>query len=304
MVSSKPAGLCDGRRSAGPRFLGSRDADSTDGLRMNMYWIYNLPEWLLCVLIVATFAGLALAGLFASRPLVGWLVGRSPKHNDIVSYFFAGIGVFYGLALGLIAVATWQNYTDVDGVVSAEAAAVASFYRDLDGYPQALRCQAEAMVRDYTQTVINTEWPGHKRGIALEDVDALLDRLENQLMAFEPGNDREKIAHAEALRSLNTVLDQRRLRLQSVTTGLPAALWAVVLAGAVINAILTYLFWVENVWLHAALDAILAIFVALLVFLTAAMDNPFRGDFSVSPDAFQTILDHVMSPTGTSLSAK
>ena len=117
------------------------------------------------------------------------------------------------------------------------------------------------------------------------------------LMSFEPTKEREKISHAEVLRSWDTLLEQRRLRLQAVTTGLPAALWAVVLVGALINGILTYLFWVENFWLHAILVALLAIFIALLVFLTAAMDNPFRGEFSVSSDAFQTILDKVMTPT-------
>ena len=68
---------------------------------MSMYWIYDLSNWLLCALIVAIFVGFALAGLFISRPIVGRLVGHSPKHNDIVSFFFAGMGVFYGLALGL-----------------------------------------------------------------------------------------------------------------------------------------------------------------------------------------------------------
>ena len=59
---------------------------------MSMYWIYDLSNWLLCSLIVLTFVGLALIGLFITRPLVGWLVGRSPKHNDIVSFFFAQHG--------------------------------------------------------------------------------------------------------------------------------------------------------------------------------------------------------------------
>jgi hypothetical protein len=40
---------------------------------------------------------------------------------------------------------------------------------------------------------------------------------------------------------------------------------------------------------------VLAVFIGLLVFLTAAMDNPFRGEFSVSSEAFQTILEKVMS---------
>ena len=36
---------------------------------MTFYWIYDLPNWLLCSLIVATFVGLSLAGLFISRPI-------------------------------------------------------------------------------------------------------------------------------------------------------------------------------------------------------------------------------------------
>jgi hypothetical protein len=263
---------------------------------MTLYWIYDLPNWLLCLLIVSVFVGLAIAGLFLSRPIVRRLVGSSTKHNDVVSYFFAAMGVFYGLALGLIAVATWENYTEIDGVVSTEAAALASLYRDLDGYPQPLRGRLETMMRDYTKLVIEKEWPAHKQGIALEDGDAILDRFENEAMSFEPVREREKIAHAEALHSLDTVLEQRRLRLQSVNTGLPAALWSVVLIGALLNGILTYLFWIENVPLHAALVALLAVFIAVLVFLTAAMDNPFRGEFSVTSDAFQTILDKVMRP--------
>jgi hypothetical protein len=266
---------------------------------MSFYWIYDLPNWLLCVLIVALFIGLALTGLFISRPIVRRLTGSSPKHNDLVSYFLGSMGVFYGLALGLIAVATWENYTEIDVVVSTEAAAVASLFRDLDGYPQPLRDRLETLLRDYTRVVIDKEWPAHKQGIPLEDGDVLLDRFENDVMSFDPSREREKIAHAEVLRSLDTVLEQRRLRLQAVTTGLPAALWAVVLIGALLNGILTYLFWVENIVLHAILVGILATFIASLIFLTAAMDNPFRGDFSVSSDVFQTIHEKVMSPSAS-----
>ena len=198
---------------------------------MTLYWIYDLPNWLLVRLIVAIFVGLALAGLFVSRPIVGRLVGSSPKHNDIVSYFFAGMGVFYGLALGLIAVATWENYTEIDGVVSTEAAAAASFYRDLTATRSPCAGKLETMMRDYTRVVIEKEWPAHKKGVALEDGDAILESLENEVMNFEPVKEREKIVHAEVLQSLDTVLDQRRLRLQAVSTGLPAALWSVVLSG-------------------------------------------------------------------------
>ncbi len=262
---------------------------------MTMYWIYDLHNWALGVLIISFFVVTSLIGLFATRPIVRRLLGPTGNCNDVVSYFFAGIGVFYGLALGLIAVATWENYSDIDGVVSTESAALASLYRDLDGYPQPMRGRLESMMRDYTRLVIEKEWPAHKKGEALEDGDVKLDEIEDEVMNFDPTKEREKIVQAEVLRSLDTVQEQRRLRLQAVPTGLPAALWSVVLVGALLNILLTYLFWVENLSIHAILVGMLAIFIGLLVFLTAAMDNPFRGEFSISADAFQTVLENVMT---------
>jgi hypothetical protein len=261
---------------------------------MSMYWIYDLPNWLLGVGTVAVFVGLSLAGLFASGPPVRRLLGASPVHNDVVSWVFAGIGVFYGLAVGLIAVATWEDYTDVDGLVSKEAAALSGLYKDLDGYPQPFRGRLEEMLRGYTRYVIEHDWPAHRQGKVVDEGSEVLDGVEDAIMAFEPTREREKLVHAEILRSLDEVVELRRLRLQAVTTGLPNALWSVVLIGAVLNIALTYLFWVENRALHALLVAVLATFIALLIFLIAAMDNPFRGEFSVPPDAFQMVLDNVM----------
>jgi hypothetical protein len=265
---------------------------------MSMYWIYDIANWQLAVLVVVSFVALSLLGLVIARPLVRRLLKASTVYNDVVSYFFAGVGVFYGLALGLIAVATWENFTEVDGQVSQEAAALAGLYRDFDGYPEPLRGRVESALRDYTRFVIEKEWPAHRRGEAPETGTAMLDAIENDIMTFEPVKEREKIAHTEVMDSLESVIAQRRLRLQAVGTGLPASLWAVVLIGAGLTILLTYLFWVENLSLHSMLVAVLAAFIALLVFLTAAMDNPFRGQFSVASDVFQVVLDEVMRAPG------
>jgi hypothetical protein len=261
-----------------------------------MYWIYDIPNWALGVLTVAVFMGGALIGLFASRPWARRVLNASPQHNDIVSYFVSAIGVFYGLSLGLIAVGTWENFGEVDGLISKEAAGLAALYRDFDGYSQPLRGRLEDKLRDYTRTTIEKDWPAHQRGEAPEDGSRILDELEDEMLSFEPHLEREKIAHAAALRSLEVVNEQHRLRLEAVGTGLPASLWCVVFIGALLNIALTYLFWVENLTLHALLVAVMATFIALLIFLTAAMDNPFRGEFSVSPDNFKEVLDQVMSP--------
>ncbi len=261
---------------------------------MTFYWIYDLGNLELGLLIIASCVVAALAGLFLSRPLVRRLLDGSDRYNDLVSWVFAGIGVFYGLALGLIAVGTWENFSGVDGQISQEAASLGTLYNDLDGYPSPLREQLEAELRAYTRFIVEKDWPAHRKGEEDEAGTRMLHDLEDQVMAFEPVKEREKILHAEVIRSLDDVVDARRLRLGSVGTGLPAALWFVVLFGAVLNTSLMYLFWVENIKLHATLVAIFATFVALLLYLTAVMDNPFRGQFSVAPDNYQDVLDKVM----------
>jgi hypothetical protein len=85
------------------------DSESTGDPVMNMYWIYDLHNWVLCTMIVSVFLVSSLIGLYATRPMVRRLLGPSGHCNDVVRYFFAGIGVLYGLALGLITLSTWQN---------------------------------------------------------------------------------------------------------------------------------------------------------------------------------------------------
>jgi hypothetical protein len=262
-----------------------------------MYWIYDIPNWLLFVLMTVSFAVVSVAGFHMTRPFVRRVVDASGKYNDVTNYYFAAIGVLYGLTLGLIAVGTWQNFNDADSKASKEANSLGALYRDLDGYPTELRSEAENMLRSYMQVVMEKEWPAHQKGEVLDAGDLILEELENKIMAFEPASETQKIAHTEVIKSLNTAVENRGFRIQSVSTALPGVLWAVVLIGAVVNIALTYLFWVENTKLHSLLIAALSSSLAMLIFLTAAMDNPYRGEFSVSTDAYKYVVDHVMTKT-------
>jgi hypothetical protein len=261
---------------------------------MNLYWIYDFENWQLGLMIVSTFAVVGVVGLIVTRPLSRWVLRGSGEYNDVVSWVFAGIGVFYGLALGLIAVGTWEDFSSIDGQISQEAALLGSLYDDLDAYPEPIRGRLEDQLRAYTRFIIEKDWPAHRKGLVEDEGNRLLDRLEDSVRAFDPSSEREKINHAEVVHAVTQVDQARRVRLSSVTTGLPASLWVVVLIGGVLNMVLLYLFWVENLLLHSILVAIFATFIGLMIFLTAAMDNPFRGEFSVLPDAYQEVLDEVM----------
>ena len=257
---------------------------------MSFYWIYDVPNWLLGLLLVALFAGGAAGGLLATRGLARRLYGPPPGANDVVSYYLGAFGVFYGLTLGLIAVASWQNFTDLDRLVAEEAAALRVLDRSAGWYPPPVRGVLRGRLLEYASFVIDEEWPAQRRGEVLEAAQARLTAIEEPLVAFEPATAGQQAAHAEALRAYARYLELRRQRAFGATsTGLPAVVWYVLLAGAAASIALTFLFVLPDARGHLVLTTVLAGFLGLLIFLVAAMDRPYRGEISVGPEAFEAV---------------
>jgi hypothetical protein len=261
---------------------------------MSFYWVYDLPNWVFGGLMVAVFMLFSVAGLLLLRPMVRRFFGPPPGLNDLVSYFLSATGVFYGITLGLISVGTWQNYSDVDSKVSREAAAVASLFTDINAFEEPSRTKLRGLVKEYTHYTIYDAWPQQQRGQVPKGGTERMNAIFAEIVAYQPKTPSHESLQAEAMRQFNHVVELRRLRLQSVNQGLPPVLWGVVFVGAALNLALTWLFSTDRIGGHILLVALLGALVGLLVFLMAAMDNPFRGEFSVSAEAFEIIYSRIM----------
>jgi hypothetical protein len=258
------------------------------------YFVYDLPNWLFCTLCVFTAVCISVGGMMITRPFVRRLLGEGTGYNDIVSYFLSACGVFYGITLGLIAVGAWSSFSEVDSKVSHEASSLSALYRDVSSYPEPARTLLCEELKEYTRYVIEEAWPMQRKGTYPKGGTQRLSVFQNTLYGFVPATRSQEIIHAEAMGAFNKLITARSLRLQSVATSLPTALWAVVAVGAVLSVMLTWLFKLDNMRLHVALVAITAAMIGLLIFMTAAMDNPFRGEVSVGPDAFVVVYDQLM----------
>jgi hypothetical protein len=260
---------------------------------MSMYWVYDLPNFLFGLLVVAAFVVFGLVGLAATR---GWVrrlhVGHS--HNDIVGFYLAAVTVFYGITLGLLAVGTWTTYSDVETRVDQEATAVGALYRDISSYPEPARSAMENDLRDYTRQVIDVGWPQQQRGVVPTGASAILSRFQKHLVEFEPTTKSQEIVHAEVYRQFNQLVQSRRGRLDSVTKGLSGPLWTLVLVGALISIALTWFFEMPSLAIHVWMTVLLSALFGLMIFLVAAMDNPFRGKISVGPEPLERVYEQLM----------
>jgi hypothetical protein len=260
----------------------------------NFYWIYNLPNWALCLLIIGIFGFFSTIGILSTRKLARRLMVRTHGQNEAVGIYVSAIGVFYGITLGLITVGASTTFNDISSQVDQEATSIASFYRKISNYPEPTRSILQNQTKEYTTFIIDQAWPLQRQGIIPKDIIKQVVAIEKNLDTFEPTTRSIIALHDITLRAFDEMTRLGRLRLQKVQTGLPAALWSIVFLGAFFNIFLTWLLILDNERPHIWLGIVFSSMIGILIFLTAAMDNPFRGEFSVSSDAFKMVYEQLM----------
>jgi Protein of unknown function (DUF4239) len=262
---------------------------------MNFYWIYDIPNWVFWLLTIGVCVAFGLTGMFALRSWVKSLHGGH-SHNDIVSVYFASISVFYGVAVGLFALGAWQNYTEVDSKLAIESATLAQLYRDVSHYPEPERSALQGYLRIYVRRLVDVSWPQFRHGIADTANNATLDAFYDKVVQFEPATETQRIIHAETIKQFNQLIEFRRLRLLNVTVGLPRVMWTLVIVGGIATLASTWFFDTRSVMMHFWLTILLAVLLGMMIHLLATMDNPFRGEYSVSPERFESVYQNLMMP--------
>jgi len=259
-------------------------------------WFLGLPWVLLVVLISGGFSAFAVVGLSLTRRWILPRFGPSAEQNDVTGLIHHGTLILYGLAVALLAVAVWENNAEVTKIVSAEAASIAATYRDADGYPEPTRSRLRSELKSYTEYIIHEAWPQQRRGqIPLGGV-ATMDRFQKELRAFEPATEGQRALHMETLRGFDALIHARRLRLDSISSGLPRPMWAVVVVGALVTIVSAFFFDIGNARLHRLMLAMLAGVLGLLIFLIAFYDSPYRGSQGITPEPYELIHDQLMTP--------
>jgi len=102
-------------------------------------WLYEISSLRAALLLVGLAEFLSLVGLLLTRRYLIPKFHFGEGINDAISGTVQAIGVFYGITVGLIAVAVWNSNTSASNLVSGEATSIAGLYRDVNGYPSPIR---------------------------------------------------------------------------------------------------------------------------------------------------------------------
>jgi hypothetical protein len=259
-------------------------------------FIFDLPLWIVGLVLVVVMCGLAAVGLRFARRRILPRFDVTEGDGHFTSTIVHSVMVFYALAVAMIAITVWETYDAAGKIVSQEATALATLYRDVGAYPQSSRAPLQDELRGYAEYVIEEAWPEQHKGlIPLGGVERI-NRFQKILTSFEPSTEGEKIYHAETMRSYNHLIDSRRMRLDAVQTKLPALMWTVIFVGAVLAVVSSCFFRVRDPRLHMSLVLLLTTFFAMVIFVVFAFDRPFRGDMGIESEPYQLVYEQLMRP--------
>jgi hypothetical protein len=260
------------------------------------YWIYKLPSLLAIAVFGVTFVGIFFLGILVLRPVVRPWFHRQPGANAVLGDTLQYFGVIYGLLLGLLAVGTFENHTDAEKAVVSEASAISALYRDVSAYPEPYRHDLRALIRRYVRSTIDTAWPKQRHGIlpvpGADEPNLAVD-IYTRMTDFEPQTNGQQAIQENALRQYDTFVESRRTRLYSVISGMPRVMWYTVAIGALINMIFLWLFDLRLAH-HLLIGGMISFFMATMICLIAILDNPFRGEVGVSPEAFELVYSQII----------
>ena len=251
-------------------------------------WLNELASWQLGFIVVGSSV---IFSVVIQEITYRYFMVRDSNRVDRIALFSSSSGVLYSVFLALITVNAWQDFSDVQTSIEAEAYTIGDLYRDLQGVPGQDSQEMQSLLRTYVNTVLNEEWPAFRLGERNFAARGVLDDLFTKAGELEPHSLGEQTLHIEVLRLLNTVTHNHRILGDSVDESVMPMLWVVVWIGGLLNLAINALSASGRRGFDYFLLCTFAVNIGLVITLIYVLDHPFKGGVHVSNDPYRGALD-------------
>jgi len=206
----------------------------------------------------------------------------------------ATLGSVFGIILGLVAVGVWTNFAEAQELVDEEAAVTYALYQQCSHLPGPIVGQIKNEIRGYIDDVIKKEWSQAQEGVTPDLAAGRIRKIEQLLYAVDPVTEKDRIILAQAIERFNELSIKRRDRIFTSQGGLPGLVWSITRLGCILIVVTSW-FYHTNRRIHIAMSVIVGILLGSIVFMIAAMDQPYKGRFAISPDSFIEVLSRLVT---------
>lgn len=234
-------------------------------------------------------------GAAAIAALVAYLirhVGETDgivENNEAAGQVFTIVGGLQAVLLAFVLISLFDGVSAAEDGASREAESLVAAYWAADSLPEPARTQVHDLAKSYAVAVAEQEWPNMVAGEEITGPGwAALDQLRRSVAGAAVADEWQHGRKAEAANQLWEVYQARQARLDTAAgEGVSDVIWFALIVGSILSVALPMLFGGPRPVTHIIIVSILAGTLALLLFATQQLQNPYSGGAQVGPDAFE-----------------
>ena len=212
------------------------------------------------------------------------------ENNEAAGQVFTIVGGLQAVLLAFVLIALFDAVATAQDGSYAEAEAVVATTWAADSLPGDVGDQVRAEATKYLTTVSAEEWPAMREGREPGDAGWVeLDNLRRIIDGAKTDDEWTTARKTEAADQLWQVYQARETRLTTAqSSGVSTVVWFALIAGSIMTVALPLMFGGPRPLTHILIVSILAGTLALLLYATAQLQNPFSGGARVEPAAFES----------------
>lgn len=242
----------------------------------------------LVVLGIAILACIALAVVTRYLP-----AERRAPLNDVVGFVYAVVGVIYAVILAMVVVGLWTTLDAARTNTYTETDALLQITWYAHSLPQPEHNEMRNLTRQYTETVMNTEWPMLAQQQASDQAWTEFTKLRDAIVAQQPTTLADQVRYTQGLEAIAQLGNARRERLNQASDSMPMLLWVALILGGLVTIGFAFMFGMASLRAHIAVVFSVTLLIGTMLLLTYELNHPFAGPLQVDPTAFQLALQRI-----------
>ena len=218
------------------------------------------------------------------------LIARTLNHEEVkdtASNLFRFAGVLVSLFLSLTFADVVIDLNAIENTIDREAWALADIYHDLQHFGVEEARSIQVLVRNYTQAVIEDDWPALEDDRVSERTYGLLLQIQEAVLNLKTTNVPQETLRSLMIEDVDLISDYRLSR-KHKTMKQPPFFMIVVLFGFLVTMVCFGLY--RPVPILVVLISLHALLVGMSISLILSLSDPFVGILGIDPVPFEEVL--------------
>ena len=255
--------------------------------------VLSVSTWLgiTISMVLAAAAGLLVYGI-AYKLIARY---QTDELKDPTSSLFRVVGMLVSLMLSLAFAEVVVEHRAVENAVEREAVAIFDTFKDLKRFGVEKTRVSQTILVDYTQAVIDDDWPALANDELGDHAEALKSQLSDSVWNLEPATPLQEKLWSRILTDIDAISDYRWIRLDNALAEPPEYIYAIIFGFLVTMACFGAY---RPQGPLVALVVLYTVFIGLVLYLIIAVSDPFRGGLSVDPTPLEHLIGVLRSETG------